>query len=175
MYAKSYIAIEEPDLTRLKTPRPAHPARRFVDGYLAALLARASHLISAEFHAVVKRHGLSVSEWRTLATLSDGVEISIGELARITLNKQPTLTRLLDRMERRGELRRVPHRRDGRITLIRITAQGRRTVAHLIGLAEEHEQRVLQPFGRARSNQLKSTLRGIIALHPGPPRRGQAT
>ncbi len=163
-------------MTRPKTPRPPpQPGQRFVDGYLAALLARASHLISAEFHAVVKRQGLSVSEWRTLATLSDGNEVSIGELARITLNKQPTLTRLLDRMERRGELRRVPHRRDGRVTLIRITPQGRRTVAHLIGLAEEHEQRVLQPFGRARSNQLKSTLRGIIALHPGPRRRGDAT
>ena len=69
-------------MTRPKTPRPPpQPGQRFVDGYLAALLARASHLISAEFHAVVKRQGLSVSEWRTLATLSDGNEVSIGELA----------------------------------------------------------------------------------------------
>jgi len=141
------------------------PPARFVDGYLAALLAHASHLISAEFHAVVKQHGFSVSEWRTLATLSDGGEVSIGRLARITLTKQPTLTRLLDRMQRRGELERVPHDRDGRVTLIRITPQGRRKVAQLIGLAEEHELRVLQPFGLVRSKQLKSTLRGIIKLH----------
>ena len=47
---------------------------RFVDGYLAALLAQASQLISSEFHEVVRRHGLSVSEWRVLASLegSDG-------------------------------------------------------------------------------------------------------
>lgn len=141
------------------------PTARFVDGYLAALLARASHLISAEFHAVVKQHGFSVSEWRTLATLSDGGEVSIGKLARITLIKQPTLTRLLDRMQRRGELERLPHGRDGRVTLIRITAQGRRKVAQLIRLAEEHELRVLEPFGLERSKQLKSTLRGIIKLH----------
>jgi DNA-binding MarR family transcriptional regulator len=143
------------------------PPSRFVDGYLAALLARASHLISAQFHAVVKQHGFSVSEWRTLATLSDGDEISIGRLARITLTKQPTLTRLLDRMQRRGQLARVPHGRDGRITLIRITAKGRRTVQQLIQLAEQHEKRVLHPFGLARSRQLKATLRGIIRLHAG--------
>lgn len=143
------------------------PPPRFVDGYLAALLARASHLISAEFHAVVKRHGLSVSEWRTLATLSDGEEVSIGRLARITLSKQPTLTRLLDRMQRRGQIERVAHRRDGRITLIRITPQGRRKVARLMRLAQRHEQRVLEPFGLARSEQLKSTLRGIIEMHTG--------
>lgn len=140
---------------------------RFADGYLAALLARASHLISAEFHTVVRKHGLSVSEWRTLATLSAGDEVSIGQLARVTLSKQPTLTRLLDRMQKRGQLERVPHRRDGRITLIRITPQGRRKVGQLIKLAERHEQRVLRPFGLRRSEDLKLTLRGIIELHGG--------
>ena len=43
---------------------------RFVDHYLAALLAQASHLISSEFHTVVRANGLSVSEWRVLASLA---------------------------------------------------------------------------------------------------------
>src|SRR5689334_4867345 len=54
---------------------------RFVDHYLAALLAQASHLISSEFHAVVRAHGLSVSEWRVLASLAGGEPIPIGQLA----------------------------------------------------------------------------------------------
>lgn len=143
----------------------------FVDSYLAALLAQASHRISAEFHAVVRKHGFSVSEWRTLATLSDGRAVSIGRLAEFTLSKQPTLTRLLDRMQRRGQVQRLPHASDGRVTLVRITPAGRRKVAALIRLAERHEQRVLQPFGLRRSQDLKSMLRGIIRLHTGGPRR----
>jgi DNA-binding MarR family transcriptional regulator len=138
---------------------------RFADGYLAALLAQASHLISEEFHAVVRQHGFTVSEWRTLATLSDGRDISIGKLAQITLHKQPTLTRLIIRMEKRGQLRRLDHDRDGRVTLVRITPAGRRKVAQLIRLARQHERRVLAPFGLARSEQLKATLRRIIELH----------
>jgi len=138
---------------------------RFADGYLAALLAQASHLISEEFHTVVRQHGFTVSEWRTLATLSDGRDISIGKLAQITLHKQPTLTRLIIRMEKRGQLRRLDHDRDGRVTLVRITPAGRRKVAQLIRLARQHERRVLAPFGLARSEQLKATLRRIIELH----------
>lgn len=138
---------------------------RFADGYLAALLAQASHLISEEFHAVVRQHGFTVSEWRTLATLSDGRDISIGKLAQITLHKQPTLTRLIIRMEKRGQIRRLDHDRDGRVTLVRITPAGRRKVAQLIRLARQHERRVLEPFGLERSEQLKATLRRIIELH----------
>lgn len=137
----------------------------FSDTYLAALLARASHLISAEFHAIVPQHGMSVSEWRVLATLSSGGPVSIGHLAEITLSKQPTLTRALYRMEKRGQVLRIPDRGDRRVTLVRTTAKGRRTVATLIRLAREHEQRVLQPFGLARAEELKEVLRGMIDMH----------
>ena len=41
----------------------------FVDDYLPALLGQASHLIQSEFHRVVKAKGLSVAEWRVLASL----------------------------------------------------------------------------------------------------------
>ena len=38
-------------------------------------------------------------------------------------------------------------------------------VERLIALAREHEQRVLEPFGLARAEELKTTLRHIIELH----------
>ena len=142
--------------------------RRFVDGYLAALLAQASHLISSEFHEVVRAHDLSVSEWRVLASLAGGKKISIGQLAQAAVLKQPTVTRLLDRMEARGQVERLGHDGDRRVTLVRITAAGSRTVAKLIALAREHEQRVLEPFGLTRAEELKTTLRRIIELHREP-------
>ncbi len=149
-------------------PPPAVGAtvtRRFVDSYLAALLAQASQLISTEFHEVVRAHGLSVSEWRVLASLAGGKPISIGQLAQVAVLKQPTVTRLLDRMEARGQVERLGHDGDRRVTLVRITAVGGRTVAKLIALAREHEQRVLEPFGLTRAEELKTTLRRIIELH----------
>ena len=142
--------------------------RHFVDDYLPALLAQASRLISGEFHLVVTSQGFTVSEWRVLATLAGGEPMSIGRLAEITTIKQPTVTRLLDRMEEKGQVRRLEHDGDRRVTLVGITPAGSRLVARLIPLAEAHEQRVLEPFGLQRAETLKSTLRSIIELHrPG--------
>jgi len=143
-------------------PGAEHP---FVDDYLPALLALASQLISSEFHAVARSHGFSVSEWRVLASLAGFDAISTGQLAQISLMKQPTLTRLLDRMVRDGHVERLDHDGDRRVTLVRIAPAGGRTVAKLMDLAREHEQRVLEPFGLKRAQALKATLRRMIELH----------
>lgn len=141
------------------------PDFAFVDDYLPALLAQASELISGEFHAVVQSAGFSVTEWRTLATLTSKPGLSIGGLAEITLTKQPTVTRLLDRMEAKGYVERYAHDSDRRVTMVRITDAGRIIVADLIERAKEHERHVLQPFGLKRAEALKMTLRRIIELH----------
>ena len=141
----------------------------FVDDYLPALLARASELISSEFHVVAREQGFSVTEWRVMATLADGTPMSIGQLAQVTVTKQPTVTRLLDRMECNGYVQRLPHDSDRRITLVRITDSGVRKVEHLMDLAREHESRLIEPFGQKRSEELKKTLRQLIALHDGTP------
>lgn len=140
----------------------------FVDDYLPALLAQASELISGEFHEVVQASGLSVTEWRILATLASKPGLSIGGLADITVSKQPTVTRLLDRMESKDYVQRYAHYSDRRITMVRITPLGRTIVADLMAQAKDHERRVLQPFGLKRAENLKVTLRRIIELHRGP-------
>ena len=148
--------------------RARRDAAHFVDDYLPALLAQASALISGEFHRVVTAHGFTVSEWRVLATLAGNDPMSIGRLAQITTIKQPTATRLLDRMEAKGQVERLEKNGDRRITLVRITPAGSGLVSRLIALAREHEQRVLEPFGLQRAEDLKSTLRSMIELHRTP-------
>jgi len=158
-------ASDVPAKSLRRSRSPAVPRRPFVDDYLAALLAQASHLISSEFHKVAREQGFSVSEWRVLASLAGGEAISIGRLAQVAVMKQPTVTRLLDRMSQKGHVERLPHDSDRRITLVRITDAGERTVGHLVELAREHEDRVLAPFGLESAEALKSTLRRMIDLH----------
>jgi DNA-binding MarR family transcriptional regulator len=154
-------AVPEPDASA-----PGQPG--FVDGYLPYLLARASHLVSGEFHRQVEAAGLSVPEWRVLATLADRPDCTIGALADITLTKQPTLTKLIDRMAAGGLVER---RRDGaadrRHALVSITAEGRARALPLMARAVEHEREVLAAFGATEGDHLKDVLRRLIALH-GP-------
>ncbi|AEG92476.1 MarR family winged helix-turn-helix transcriptional regulator [Ramlibacter tataouinensis] len=137
----------------------------FVDDYLPALLTQASHLISGEFHRVALAKGFTVSEWRVLASLAGAQPMSIGHLARLVVLKQPTVTRVVDRLEGRGQVRRIAHETDRRVTLIAITPAGQRLVGGLIELAQEHERRVLEPLGLARAAELKAMLKQMIELH----------
>lgn len=131
----------------------------FVEDYLAALLAQASHTISAQFHRTVRQYGLLVPEWRILASLSGGDAIPIGRLAELTLAQQPTVTRQLDRMQERGLIERVAHASDRRVTLAVITPAGQRLADLLIKRARDHERMVLAPLGPRRASDLKRVLR----------------
>lgn len=145
-------------------PNPP-PQGSFVDSYTPALLAQVSQLISGEFHVIVQANGFEVSDWRVLSTLADGKPISIGRLAQISVTKQPTVTRLLDRMEAQGYVRRIPHESDRRVTLVRITQQGKKLVSALIEQARLHEEQVLAPLGKIKTEELRATLRLLIELH----------
>jgi len=136
--------------------------RRFVDDYLAYLLARASFEISSQFHAEVRASGLSVPEWRVLASLSGGEGLPVGELAALVLAQQPTVTKLLDRMAQAGLVQRERPAGDRRRRLVRITPEGRRRVRGLLARAKSHEAAVLASLSAADAARLKDILRRLI-------------
>ena len=145
-------------------PPDRTPASSFVDDYLPALLALASHAISGEFHRVVVARGLTVNEWRVLACLADSNLMSTGDLARMSLTTQPTVTRVVDRLEARGEVVRVGDPSDRRLTLVQITPTGARMLQQLMVLAREHEARVLAPLGAQHADELKQALK-LLSQH----------
>ena len=147
---------------------PAAAEAAFIDGYLAYLLARASHLISAEFHGVVRRTRLPVLQWRVLATLADGQVSSIGEVADIVLVPQSTLTRVAARMAQAGLLLRADDTQDRRITRVRLSAQGMKLAARLVTQARAHEAVVVDALGAADAQQLKRILLRLIEQHATP-------
>ena len=136
-----------------------------INDYLPALLAQASQMISAEFHAIVLSHGLSILEWRVLATLDGSGPIAIGQLAQKSVSKQPTVTRLLDRMEKLGHVERIAAAGDRRLTLVQMTGSGKQMISALVHEARKHEATVLTPLGAERSQALKQVLQELIARY----------
>jgi MarR family transcriptional regulator, organic hydroperoxide resistance regulator len=134
---------------------------RFVDNHLSALLGRASVAISAEFHEDVRRHRMPIPHWRVLATLSDNRGISLSELADLTLFNQPTVTRLVQRLEAKGLLRKSTDARDRRIIRVFLTKRGHQKVDQLIALASDRQKRILQGLD---AEALKEALQYLIAF-----------
>jgi DNA-binding MarR family transcriptional regulator len=141
----------------------------FIDDYLAYLLAQASHLISHEFHAVARQAGIPVLQWRVLAALVDGQALSVGEVAKIILTPQSTLTRVAHRMCEQGLIERRSDDTDRRITRLQITPFGLSLARRLVAQARAHEDCVLAPLGQGQAAALKHALRVLIGMHQQAP------
>ncbi len=137
---------------------------RFVDEYLAFLLAQASHRVSGVFHHAVEGAGLSVTEWRVLASLSGSAGETIGALSELTLTKQPTLSKIVQRMERQGLVARSDTAVDRRQTLVTLTAKGKEVAKGHTRLALEHQSRVVKPLGARDAARLIALLRKLVQL-----------
>jgi flavin reductase (DIM6/NTAB) family NADH-FMN oxidoreductase RutF/DNA-binding MarR family transcriptional regulator len=141
------------------------PRDSFAKTYLAYLLARASHIVSSEFHAALKRWRLTVGEWRVLACLTDAEGLGVGELAAMALMQQPRMTKILDRMEQDGLIERRADPADRRRALVHLTNQGRARVAPALVAAKEHEAAILAPFTEEERTSIKHALDLLIERH----------
>lgn len=140
-------------------------ANRFVDGYLGYLLGQANHALYKEFDGHVRAAGLTSIEWRVLATLHDGEPLTISQLAHEVLSKQPTVTKLVQRMTEQGWLTLQDDPLDQRRTLVSVTAAGRKLVRPLVARARDHEEKSLRSLGASE----KTALRKLLAkLTQGP-------
>lgn len=156
----------------MKTHKPRRAARKpesgFPNDYLPYLVARASHVILRDFHALLAPARMRVPEWRVLGTLSAGGGYTVGALARATLFKQPTLSKLLDVLERRGMVRRVAGEMDLRQARVELTPAGRRRIAPLVAKARQREAVLLRRFRKADVRTFKRLLGTITAGFESP-------
>ncbi|MCR0983240.1 MarR family winged helix-turn-helix transcriptional regulator [Roseomonas populi] len=139
----------------------------FTESYLPYLLARASHEVSSTFHASLKGWDLSVPEWRVLACLSDIDGLGVGQLAAMALMKQPSMTKVLDRMEADGLVRRRSTREDRRRVLIHLTPKGRARVRPVLAAARAHQDSLLAPLGGEERALILRALRLLIGEDEG--------
>jgi DNA-binding MarR family transcriptional regulator len=131
---------------------------RFVDNYLGYLLGQANHALYKDFDAQVRAAGLTSIEWRVLATLHDSEPLTVSQLAQEVLSKQPTVTKLVQRMVEQGWLALQADPADQRRTLVTATATGRRMVRPLVQQAMQHEARTLRLLGASERVALRKLL-----------------
>lgn len=136
---------------------------RFVHRYLASVLALASHRISEEFHKEVRKAGLTVTEWRVLGSLVEGEGETVGDLAELAVTKQPTLSKVLPRLEAEGLVTLTTSTVDRRQTVVKITPKGSTLISGLCDRAMQHQHRLLARLEPDHADRLVDMLRAIIA------------
>lgn len=136
-------------------------ARHFTDHYLLSLMAQASAAISTEFHRALGEKGISVADWRVLASLYPDRALTIGELCASCIAKQPTMTRMIDRLESNGQVCRDQDATDRRRVAVSLTEKGQSFAAPLIAQAKAHEDHILSGYTAEEAEAMKAFLRLI--------------
>ena len=85
----------------------------------------------------------------------------VGSLAKELRCDQSNVTRLVDRASERGLLRRRSDHEDGRITMIELSAKGRKTAEAFIATLEAQLTELLASWTEERNHEVAATLHEI--------------
>ncbi|WP_298923067.1 MarR family winged helix-turn-helix transcriptional regulator [uncultured Ramlibacter sp.] len=147
------------------TPVPAEfydPAHYKPDESVGYLMRRILTMVSAEVERDLLPTGLTNAQWVPLFKLYVGSASTVAELARDCNLDAGAMTRLLDRMEAKGLVKRLRSSEDRRVVNLELTPEGKaaakRIPVVLCGVQNAH----LAGFTREEWQTLKSLLRRIL-------------
>ena len=132
-----------------------------------AVIARLTHvtrLIQERIANAAAEHGVQVADGDILFTLRRaGRTLSPSKLSESLLVATGTMTGRIDRLEKLGLVRRIPHPTDRRALQVELTEHGRELVDQVIGehLAREHE--MLSVLSATEREQLVRITRKLLA------------
>lgn len=123
-------------------------------------LVRTADALSRAPAQILKKHELSPAPYNVLRILRGSPQgLLCGEIAERMITREPDITRLLDRLERRGLVSRCREDEDRRRVLVRITPAGLELLAELDQPIQDLHRRQL---GHLTGKQLQD-LRVLLA------------
>jgi DNA-binding MarR family transcriptional regulator len=124
-------------------------------------LFRTADLLARGTVRVLKAEDLSPNQYNVLRILRGAPEgLPCGEIGNRMITRDPDITRLLDRLEKRGLIFRTRDEKDRRTVMGRITAEGLKMLARLDGPIQETHRAQIGHLGKERLRTLSDLLRG---------------
>ena len=146
--------MKETSQAKSKRPRAAYPEEAaFLD------LMRTTDILSRGLIGVLKAEDLSATQYNVLRILRGAPEgLACGEIASRMITRDPDVTRLLDRLEKRGLISRCRETKDRRTVIARITPEGLKLLSRLDEPVQAAHRKQLGHLGRGRLRTLTELL-----------------
>jgi len=143
----------------LKTSKSAHFIGSPEESAFLDLL-RTTDMLSRGMVKVLKAEDLSATQYNVLRILRGAPEgLPCGEIANRMITRDPDVTRLLDRLEKRGLISRCRETKDRRTVKVRIAPEGLKVLEKLDEPVQSAHRHHLGHLGRARLQELTELLR----------------
>ena len=131
---------------------------------LALLQAREAAMLF--FRPLLNRHGLTEQQWRVIRVLYRHGVLESHCLADLVCILKPSMTGVLQRMERNGMVRRYKASHDQRRVFVELTEAGRTCFERMSGEVESSYARLQEKFSEEKIHQLLMLLDELRVLHP---------
>lgn len=123
-------------------------------------LLRTTDMLSRGLIPLLKKEDVSPNQYNVLRILRGSAEgLPCGEIASRMITRDPDITRLLDRLEKRGLISRCRETKDRRMVMARITPEGLKLLARLDEPVQVAHRKQLGHLGRERLGALTELLR----------------
>lgn len=145
----------------MKPVRPSRSKRRpdCPEEALFLDLLRTTDMLARGLVAVLKTEDLSANQYNVLRILRGSPDgLPCGEIASRMITRDPDITRLLDRLEKRNLISRCRETKDRRMVMARITPDGLKLLGGLDGPMEDAHRKQLGHLGRERLRALTGLL-----------------
>jgi len=127
-------------------------------------LLKAREAAMSRFRPMLRKHGLTDQKWRTIRTLAAYDSIDASELARRSFLLSPSLTRILQHLEREQIVRRSSDARDQRRSVFALTKKGSRIFSDAAADTEQLYIEIEQDFGLDKLERLYGLLDDFSAM-----------
>jgi DNA-binding MarR family transcriptional regulator len=127
------------------------------------LMGRARASLLASLDAQFLPYGLTGMQFAVLKHVAEGAASTAADLCRYMHYDTGAMTRILDRLEQKGLVRRERGREDRRIVFLRVPAQGRAQLQRLMAVCGRVLEAHLAGFSQKEIDALKDYLGRMIA------------
>ena len=123
-------------------------------------LVRTTDVLGRRMVGVLKDEDLSSNQYNILRILRGSPDgLACGEIGDRMITRDPDITRLLDRLEKRGLISRWRDERDRRVVMAKISPEGLKLLGRMDLPVEEAHRRQLGHLGKKRLGELVALLR----------------
>jgi DNA-binding MarR family transcriptional regulator len=151
-----------PAVAAVAAPPFYRPENYQPDESVGYLMRRILNTVALEVEREMGPKGLTNAQWIPLFKLSVGSASTVAELARECQLDAGAMTRLLDRLETKGLLRRVRSCEDRRVVNLELTDEGRAAAQQIPEVLCRVQNAHMEGFTHAEWDTLKSLLRRIL-------------
>jgi DNA-binding MarR family transcriptional regulator len=130
---------------------------------LGWLLNNAARLSSRRLSTKLLEYNVTPPQWGVLVALWDQDGLSLSELAKRSFFDGPTMTGIVDRLEKANLVQRKRDSTDRRVISVYLTDEGRRLESVLPALSEEANREAVAGLTDAEIARFTETLRRVIA------------